>query len=159
MSFERPTPTWTTRDMDRILTCLDVLERSDLPLFAWTTPPDEVIDGVVTKYWPSTSYHPQVDRIWELLYQSSAYIDPYAPLPEDPRPFDANYSLFEVHADRAAFIASASLDQLRRYLVWCTRGERFCTGFFAGELESGHFLAALRRVRGFREQRRRRRRP
>ena len=46
----------------------------------------------------------------------------------------------------AAFVASASLDQVRTMLTHLVRGERFCDGCWALALERGQVQALLRRL-------------
>jgi hypothetical protein len=94
---------------------------------------------------PYPVYHEVVDRMWKLLYDTSAYIAPYAPLPEDPTPEGIPFSVMSAHFPRDYF-ESATLNQVRRYLVLCARGERFCDGHIASQFESGSILAALKRL-------------
>ena len=51
-----------------------------------------------------------------------------------------------------AFIAGASLAQIRTMLTWCVRGERFCDGHWAKVLEDGTVYSLLRRLEHLREQ-------
>ncbi len=53
---------------------------------------------------------------------------------------------------RPEYFETATLNQVRRYLMLCTRGERFCDGHVAGEFDSGALLAALRRLRVLRNE-------
>ncbi len=50
-----------------------------------------------------------------------------------------------------AFIAQASLDQIKTMLTYCVRGERFCDGLWAGVLSGGRIAAILNRLRILRE--------
>jgi hypothetical protein len=84
-----------------------------------------------------------------VLYDTTAYIDAYAPLPEDPTRDGIPFSVLGT-SFRLEYFETATLNQVRRYLDLCTRGERFCDGHVAGELESGTILAALRRLRDLR---------
>lgn len=51
-----------------------------------------------------------------------------------------------------AFIARATLDELRTMLTYCVRGERFSDGHWGAMLESGRVVAILKRLRVLREQ-------
>jgi|ERR1700682_1159539 len=94
-------------------------------------------------------YHPVINRFWKLIYETSAFIAPYDPLPEDPTPVGIPFRVMGVSFPLDYFSA-ATVDQVRRYLVLCTRGERFCDGHIGAEIDSGAFLAALRRLRELR---------
>jgi hypothetical protein len=45
-----------------------------------------------------------------------------------------------------AFIARASLDEVKTMLTHITRGERFCDGYWGGMLRRGRIQAVLRRL-------------
>lgn len=45
-----------------------------------------------------------------------------------------------------ALIEEANIETLRRLLVYCSRGERFCTGFWKRVVETGFLLRILRRL-------------
>ena len=95
-------------------------------------------------------YHPVVQTLWNLGYDSSAFIDPYAVLPEDPKGTEPGTGMIRVLPSPES-MAAATLDQIRRYLVLCLRAERFCDGFIGEELkEGGRMRAALRRLRELR---------
>ena len=51
-----------------------------------------------------------------------------------------------------AFIATASIDQIRTMLTYCVRGERFGDGHWALMLESGRIVAILRRLAALRDE-------
>ena len=51
-----------------------------------------------------------------------------------------------------AFIARASLDQVKTMLTFCVRGERFCDGLWAGVLGNGRIAAILNRLKILRDE-------
>lgn len=151
MSLDCPTREWAVEDIDSILELLKVVESPDLVAFTWPDLPERVENGVTELQMPYPVYHEVVDQLWKLLYETTAYIDPYAPLPEDPTQEGIPFSVLGAHFPPDYF-ETATLNQVRRYLVLCTRGERFCDGHIAGEFESGSFHAALRRLRRLRSK-------
>jgi len=91
-------------------------------------------------------YHPSVEQFFELESSATFAFHPYADLPEDaPRSSDG----FDPMARRETIdtLRTASFDQVRRYLAWCRRGERFCDGHVDSELRTGVLIAALHRLR------------
>jgi hypothetical protein len=44
------------------------------------------------------------------------------------------------------FIQQASLEEIKTMLTYCTRGERFCDGYWAAMIEEGYIVAILRRL-------------
>lgn len=151
MSIEQPTSEWRTGDIDRMLELLNVIEAPDVVPFTWPEQEERIENGVKVMQWPYPDYHPVVDEMWQLLYNTSAYIDPYKVLPEDPRGLEDGADTLSVLNNCPGAIPTATLNQIRRYLVLCTRGERFCTGYIAGEFESGSMLAAFHRLKELRE--------
>lgn len=151
MSDKRPTKTWSKRDIDRMLELLKVIESPDFAPFTWPVQEEQIENGVKVMQWPYPDYHPVVDEMWQLLYKTSAYIDPYKVLPEDPPGLEDGTDTLSVLNNCPESIPTATLNQIRRYLVLCTRGERFSTGYIAGEFENGSMLAALQRLRALRE--------
>lgn len=148
MSLENPTKEWVAPDIDQMLDLLAVMEEPGfVPYEWWTQPKDDLPENAISMSFPN--YHPVVQRMTELLYRTSAYIDPYAPLPEDPTQEGVPFSVMGASFPTEYF-ATATLDQVRRYLVLLTRGERFCDGHIAGEFDGGRVVAALRRVRELR---------
>lgn len=51
------------------------------------------------------------------------------------------------YAKNPLLIEEADIETLRRLLVYCSRGERFCTGFWKRVVETGFLLGILRRLR------------
>lgn len=127
---------------------LELLEAMDEPGFIGATfvsGTSSIRDGQVVHQMGYWSYHRVIDSMWELLYTSSAKIDAYGQLPED-EPQEVGFDIFRIEQTNEFFM-TASLDQVRRFLTLCTRGERFCDGHIAGMLESGMIKAALMRLR------------
>lgn len=150
MSYDRPTKTWAVRDIDRMLQLLDEIERPGFVAYTlWTQPKESIEPNSIPMTFPD--YHPVVKELIDLLYKSSAWIDPYAALPEDPVQEDVPFSVLGVSYSLAYF-ETATLNQVRRYLVLLSRGERFCDGHIAGEFNRGAVLAALRRLRALRSK-------
>jgi hypothetical protein len=150
VSVERPTKRWEPGDVDRMLAALPVVEAEGFVAATWSEPQVEIVDGVRHTSMPYPVYHPVVQTLWELCSGTGASIDPYAVLPEDPEGTEPGTGVLKVLESRERF-AAATLDQIRRYFVLCTRGERFCDGFIAGEFAEGRMLAALRRLRELRD--------
>ncbi len=127
-------------------------EADGFTICTWTEPQTRAVDGRMHTAMPHPQYDPVVEVLWNLLYKTSAWIHPYDPLPEDPERVREEGIAFSVLgvSHPPEFLARASLNQVRRYLVLCTRGERFGDGHIAGEFESGALLAALRRLRELR---------
>lgn len=145
MSMELPTTSWKQEDIDQMLELLPIIQSPDFVPFTWPEQKERIENGVRVLQMPYPVYHEVVDRMWKLLYDTSAYIDPYAPLPEDPTAEGIPFSVMGAHFPPDYF-ESATLNQVRRYLVLCTRGERFCDGHIASQFESGSILAALKRL-------------
>jgi type I restriction enzyme S subunit len=107
--------------------------------------PIDLPEGGQSLHVPYPDYHPVVSQWFDLLYQTPFYIDPYAALPEDPTPDGVPFSVMGAHFPPEYF-ENATLDQVRRYMLLCTRGEKFCDGHIAGEFESGVIQAAFSRL-------------
>ena len=118
---------------------LAIIERDDFVPCVWSGRREWVEDGRVHRTGPWPRYHEAWDRVETILYETTAWIHPYDPLPEDAGDKDIHWT-----SER---LAGATLDQVRRYLVGCSRSERFGEGCIASEFASGGILAALRRVR------------
>lgn len=121
-----------------MLALLPSFEAPDFVAATWTVPPGTL--GYL-------KYHPLVDRLRDLAFSSTAYVDPYEPLPED-----AQLPCPTIGDEYPAFIPVASLNQLRRYFTFLIRAERFCDGSIASEFENGDIVAALRRIRDLTRQ-------
>jgi len=145
MSIHRPTKGVHRSAAEKLLAVLAEMEAPDFRFYE-PAPPEPSHDPPTIVLGSGPTYHPVFQKLWELLYDSSLYLDPYAALPEDPKQDGIAFSVMGASFPPEAF-RSATLDQVRRYLVLCTRGERFCDGHVAGEWDSGALLAALRRFR------------
>jgi hypothetical protein len=134
----KPVQPWLRADIEAMLALLPVFESPDFVPCTWTKPaPGEDL------FLPYPTYSRSVDELHHLAFASTAYVDPYAPLPEDaqlPFPSDSPATLPE-------FIQAASLNQLRRYLTHLFRAERFCDGVVEGEFKNCNLVAVLRRMR------------
>ena len=150
MSMDKPAREWLPADIDKILDLLPIIDAPGFQSHVWPDLPDIIENGTRIMQMPYPTYHEVVDQIWKLLYETSAYIDPYAPLPEDPTQEGVPFSVMGAHFPPQYFEA-ATLNQVRRYLVLCTRGERFCDGHIASQFECGSLQAALHRLRQLRE--------
>ena len=146
MSSKRPTRDWRISDIDKMLELLAIMESPDFVAFVWIEPQPRIEAGVQTMQIPYPDYHPVVTKLVTLLYNTSAYIDPYTPLPEDSMPNDGTEVWHYWTDPEPETFSSATLNQVRRYLVLCTRGERFCEGHIASQFESGALHAALSRL-------------
>jgi hypothetical protein len=142
--MEQPTRPWRIEDIDKLLELLPIMESPDFVAATW---PQEVDTADLQMPYPT--YHPVVDQMRTLLFSTSAYIDPYAPLPEDPTQEGVPFNVMGVDYPLAYF-ETATVDQLRRYLVRCYRSERFCDGYIDSQFKSGSIQSALRRLRELR---------
>lgn len=144
MSLAKPTKKWRPADIDALLDLARVMESPNFEIMTWPDLPYLEENGTRIVQMPYPEYNPVVGRIVEMLYESSAYIDPYGTLPEDPefdgRPFPPDY------------FPRATLNQVRRYLVLCTRGEKFCDGHIGAEFRRGSLPAAFARLRALRSE-------
>ncbi len=148
MSIHRPTKRVHPSAAVRLLDLFAQMETPGFKFYEWQTPVTATEEkGRTVMFIGGPTYHPVVHQLfWELLYESSLYIDPYAALPEDPSREGAPFDVMEASFP-AAYFTTATIDQVRRYLVFCTRAERFCDGRMASEWDSGALPAALRRFR------------
>ncbi len=149
MSLSNPTGEWLKQDIDKMLKLLAIIESPDFQSHIWPDLPDAFENGTRIAQMPYPVYHEVINQMWQLLYETTAYIDPYACLPEDSSLDGVSIGVMGAHFPPAYF-ESATLNQVRRYLVLCTRGERFCDGHIAKQFEIGSIHAALKRVRHLR---------
>ncbi len=112
----------------------------------WPDQSSQIVDGRQVCFVPHPDYNPIVQQFWKLCYRTSAYIDPYAVLPEDPVGSQEGTRLIHI-LKTVSDMEIATLNQLRRYFILCTRAERFSPGHIGGEFENGNIEAALRRLR------------
>lgn len=147
---DQPITEWLVEDIDLMLELLPIVEKPGFQAHSWPDPPvTSDADGKRIYRMPYPNYHEAVERFRTLVYSTSAAIDPYAALPEDPTQDGVPFSVAGTHYPLEYF-ENATLNQIRRYLVLCTRGERFCDGHIASQFDSGAFQAALRRLRDLR---------
>ena len=88
-----------------------------------------------------------VGQLHSLIVDTAALIDPYGQLLEDPTQDGIEFSGAGANLSPEYF-ETATVNQVRRYLVLLTRGERFCDGYIASQFDEGVLLAAFRRLRG-----------
>ncbi len=137
---------WSAPDLEAFLALAAEMERPGfVPGHCVNHPPVEK-DGVMVHQMPYWAYGSEVSAFMPLCFSTSLFIDPYAVLPEDPPGSEPNTTLFALFPTPHDF-KNATIDQLRRYFVLCVRGERFCEGLIAGQMEKGCFHAAVSRVR------------
>ena len=150
MSVDNPTCEWHVDDIGKMLALLPIIDSLDFQPYVRSDLPDFVENGTRTMQMSDRVYHKVVDRMWKLLYETSAFIDPYAPLPEDPAEDGVPFAVMGAYFP-SEYFETATLNQVRRYLVLCTRGEHFSDGYIASEFESGSVQAAFRRLRHLRD--------
>jgi hypothetical protein len=149
LSVDDPTGDWLTSDIDKMLEFLPIIEAPDFQSHIWPDLPDVIENGTRIIQVPYPVYHEVVDWMWKLLYETSAYSDPYAPLPEDQIQDGLPVPVLSTQFS-AEYFETATLNQVRRYLVLCTRGERFCDGHIATQFRTGSIQAALMRLKQLR---------
>lgn len=138
---------FTPADIEPVLSLKPIFDSLSVEEFrSWNGwEPMELPEGGQVLHVPYPDYHPVVNQWFELLYQTPFYIDPYAALPEDPMLDGVPFSVMGAHFPLEYF-ETATIDQVRRYMLLCTRGERFCDGHIAGEFERGVIQAAFNRL-------------
>jgi hypothetical protein len=136
--------------MAGLLRLLPELESPDFVPATWPERWSSDEEGNRILHMPFPEYHPTVLRFLELARSYSAGIEPYKALPEDGTDEDIPFSVLGVSFP-LAYIESATENQIRRYFVLLMRGERFCDGHIAGELQAGKPQAALRRLAALHE--------
>lgn len=124
------------------------METPGFKVYEWETPVTTTKEkGRNVMFIGGPTYHPLVhELLWGLACESSLYIDPYAVLAEDPSPEGAPFDVMKA-SFTTEYFATSTINQVRRYLVLCTRGERFCDGHIASQWDSGALPAPLRRFR------------
>lgn len=137
----------TPADIEGVLSLKPIFDSLSVEEFrSWNGwEPMDLPEGGQALHVPYPEYHPVVHQWYELLYQTPFYIDPYAALPEDPTPDGVPFSVIGTYFPPEYF-KNATLDQIRRYMLLCTRWERFCDGHIAGEFEDGVIQAAFNRL-------------
>lgn len=143
MSVDKPTKKWAPSDIDKMLELLPVMESPDFLPYTYPYISAESESDILVRS-PYPTYHEVVDQLWILVYESSAFIDPYGPLPE------GRGSEQSVHDGLAINLEQATLNQIRRYLVLITRHEHHSGGQFVIEFDAGRLVRALRRLKDLR---------
>lgn len=127
---------------------LELLPTFEDPAFVPATWPDRsYVDqqGVRCQSMPYPDYHPAVEEFRRRYPAMAASVHPYHALPEDESPDDIPFNVLGTSFP-IEYFETATLDQVRRYLMLLGRGERFCDGHIDGEFRSGKIVAAMRRV-------------
>jgi hypothetical protein len=152
MADDRKSVPWTPEDMDLMLAAADEALALGDRVCEWT--PSEKIerDGKTMYTMGYPTYHPLVEKFLGLAWSTTAYVHPYDPLPEDEPPGGIQASV-PGHYWSPEYFAVASLDQVRRYLTYIKRAERFHDGYIEGQFQNGSIAAAVGRVRQLRCER------
>jgi hypothetical protein len=127
----------TPQRIDELLAYLPVLERPGRPFIEKWEDGEEQGDG--TFVIPFPVYPADVEEFFGKAAQ----------------PWWCDYKYEPGEAGRMLqdgnLVRNASLDQVKTMLTYCVRGERFCSGFWVGLLESGKVVELLRRLKEIRE--------
>ena len=150
MSINKPTKKWSTNDIDKMLALLPIMEAEGFKAASWPKREPVEVNGELIQHVPHPEYHSVVDQFWEFCYETSCFMEPYEVLPEDPAGTEPDTSLFNL-LQNASDMSHATVDQIRRYFILCTRAERFCDGAIEGAIETGLIPAALCQLRRLRE--------
>lgn len=111
-----------TIDRDKLKAGIDVLCR--IRKIEWT--PMKENDGVITLAYPI--YPKELDCVFDILEPDYHYTENVASWREQPIP------------------SEMTARQIKTMLTWIERGERFCDGNIAGEVDSGRLLKLLLRL-------------
>ena len=122
----------TTEKMDELLRFLPLFESPDREYVQAWGGGETLPDGAITMPYPV--YYDDVLEFFMLAGQAHWADYGYQPL-----------EAYEMLGDDA-FIAAASLEDIKTMLTYCVRGERFADGHWAHMLESGRVVALLRRL-------------
>jgi hypothetical protein len=68
------------------------------------------------------------------------------------RDFSYSPATSDVGLEDPAFVARASLDEVKTMLPWCIRGGRFCSGHWGHVIESGKVRLLLKRLAVIRQE-------
>lgn len=136
-------------DIDKMIQFLSLAEDPSFVPAVWPRHEPQIVDGRKVYQMPYPVYDPAIDMLWHLCFMSTANIDPYAALPEDPPGTEDGPGLVSLFAGPED-LELASLDQIRRALMQCVRRERMCEGTVAEAFEKGWMLAVLHRLRKLR---------
>lgn len=150
MSGQPDTMPFTIETIDRLIANLEIITSPDFKVAEWPRLEPRMVNGTLVYPMPYPEYNEFVLQTLANVW-ASAYIHPYSVLPEDPPGLRPGMDVAGVLAKPADF-ESASLDQIRRYFLLCSRGERFCDGHIEGEILNGNFAAALDRLKFLRSE-------
>jgi hypothetical protein len=142
---------WLIEDVDLMIEALSFLDNPEFEYETWIGSEMRVQDGMEVWSLPYPQYSEAVDRYFDLCYESSCVMDCYVVLPEDPEGAIAGPELAELFQTEREFY-SLTLNQVRRYLYLCTRGEKFCDGYIGGQIRNGRLVGAYRRLVDLRRQ-------
>ncbi|REK17990.1 MAG: hypothetical protein DWQ37_05570 [Planctomycetota bacterium] len=126
-------PPVTPQQIDAILPYLDAFERMGFTCGQWPDSGEDLI--------PHFEHSDPVDRFVQALYDNG-WIEPF----DWTEWTDTAKQLI----DSPNRLASADATTIRRLLTTHVRQDRFCEGHLAAMFESGHIVAALRRLRDIR---------
>lgn len=150
MSGQDDTMPFKIETIDRLIANLETITSPDFKVAEWPRLEPRMVNGRLVHPMPYPEYHEFVLQTLANVW-TSAYIHPYDVLPEDPPGLQSGKDVAGVLVKPGDF-ESASLDQIRRYFLLCSRGERFCDGHIEGEILNGNFVAALTRLKCLRSQ-------
>ncbi|MDQ2985944.1 MAG: DUF6508 domain-containing protein [Armatimonadota bacterium] len=136
---------WPAEGIDETLAYLPFFEDRSFVPFVWEPMRPMMKDGKEVWHVPYPICDDKVDGFWRTFAKTGGFIHPYDALPEDATQGGIQFSVLGAHFP-IEYFETATLNQVRRYLSLCTRGERFCDGHIAGQFENGCIIAALRRV-------------
>ena len=139
---------WPLEGIDRVLTFLPAFESEGFQSCSWFAETAKAKGERVQLPYPT--YSNTVEAFWSAFAETGGWIDPYGPLPEDPAG-ELERTKAVVATYPIDYLQSASINQIRRYLCKCRRGERFCDGHIDDEFRQGKIVAALRRLQELRK--------
>lgn len=131
--------------IDRLLELLPTFEDPEFVPATWPERFHVDSEGKKHQHMPYPDYHPAVEEFRTRCSALVAGIHPYEALPEDETPDGVEFNVLGTSFDREYF-AKATVDQIRRYFILLSRGERFCDGHIDGEFQAGKVVAALHRL-------------
>lgn len=126
----------------KLLALLELMEQPGFIPATWPKLEKRFEKGRWVTPMPYPEYGPVIEELRTAVWQGPQ-LDPYAPLPEDP----LELKLSPGQSFPIEYFEAASLNQVRRYLMLCCRGERFSDGHIDSEFRNGKIVAALRRLK------------
>ena len=137
--------------IDRLVEFLPTFEDPNFVPGTWPERHMTGKDGKKILQSPYPDYHPAVEEFRSAYSALTNGIHPYDALPEDESPDGVQFSVLGTTYP-IEYFDTATLDQIRRYLMLLGRGERFCDGHIYGEFVDGKVVRALRRLAKIREE-------